>query len=53
MNKNYDTYIETMNGLEVVEEQLTKENRIKRCCYLPLEFVKAVIIGLKMLKKSK
>ena len=53
MNRNYDTYIETINGLEVVEEQIIKGNKIKRCCYLSLEFVKAVIICLKNVKKSK
>ena len=41
MNENYDTYTETINGLEVVEAQVIKDSKIKRCCYLPLEFVKS------------
>ena len=49
MNENYDTYIETINGLEVVEAQVIKDSKVKRCCY----FVKAVIICLKNVKKSK
>ena len=44
MNEKYDTYIETINGLEVIEAQLIKCIRIKRCCYLSLEFVKTVFI---------
>ena len=50
MKETYDTYIETIHGLEVVEEQVIKDSKVKRCCYLSLEFVKAVIICLKMLK---
>ena len=46
MNDNYDAYIETINGLEVVEAQVIKDSKVKRCCYLSLEFVKAVIICL-------
>ena len=53
MKEKYDTYIETINGLEVVEEQVIKDSKVKRCCYLSLEFVKAVIICLKNVKKSK
>ena len=53
MNENYDTYIETINGLEVVEAQVITDSKVKRCCYLSLEFVKAVIICLKNVKKSK
>ena len=41
MNESYDTYIETINGLEVVEAQVIKDSKIKRCCYLSLEFVKS------------
>ena len=50
MNENYDTYIETINGLEVIETQVIKDSKVKRCCYLSLEFVKAVIICLKNVK---
>ena len=50
MNENYDAYIETTNGLEVVEAQVIKDSKVKRCCYLSLEFVKAVFICLKMLR---
>ena len=53
MNENYDAYIETINSLEVVESQVIKDSKVKRCCYLSLEFVKAVIICLKNVKKSK
>ena len=53
MNENYDTYIETINSLEVVESQVLKDSKVKRCCYLSLEFVKAVFICLKDVKKSK
>ena len=53
MNEKYDAYIETINGLEIVEAQVIKDNKVKRCCYLSLEFVKAVIICLKNVKKSK
>ena len=51
MKETYDTYIETIHGLEVVEEQVIKDSKVKRCCYLSLEFVKAVIICLKNVKK--
>ena len=50
MNENYDAYIETINGLEVVEAQVIQDSKVERCCYLSLEFVKAVIICLEMLK---
>ena len=53
MDTKYDTYIETINGLEVIEQQVITDNKIKRCCYLSLEFVKPVIICLKNSKKSK
>ena len=53
MDKNYDIYVETINGLEAIEEQVIKDNKIKRCCYLSLEFVKTVIICLRNHKKSK
>ena len=52
MKENYDTYIETINGLEVVEEQVIKDSKVKRCCYLSLEFVKAVIICLQNCLKN-
>ena len=50
MNESYDTYIETINGLEVVEAQVIKHSKIKRCCYLSLKFVEAVNICLKNVK---
>ena len=53
MNENYDAYIETTNGLEVVEAQVIKDSKVKRCCYLSLLFVKAVFICLNNVKKSK
>ena len=53
MNENYDAYIETISGLEVVEAQVIKDSNVKRCCYLSLGFVKAVFICLKNVKKSK
>ena len=51
MNVNYDTYIETINGLEV-EAQVIKDSRIKRCCFLSFQLVKAAIMCLKNVKKN-
>ena len=30
MNEKYDAYIETINGLEVVEAQVIKDSKVKR-----------------------
>ena len=53
MDTKYDIYIETIEGIEQIEKDLIKDNKIKRCCSLSLEFIKAVLICLKNNKKSK
>ena len=53
MDTKYDTYIETIEGIEQIEKEVIKDNKIKRCCSLSLEFIKAVFICLKNNKKSK
>ena len=53
MDKNYDIYVETINGLEAIEEQVIKDNKVKRCCYLSLEFVKNDFYLFEEYKKSK
>ena len=53
MDTQYDTYFETINGLEAIEQQVITDNKVKRGCYLSLEFVKSVINCLKNIKKSE
>ena len=53
MDTTYETYIKTIDGIEQIEQQVITNNRIKRCCTLSLEFMKAVIICFKHSKKSK
>ena len=53
MDTKCDTYIETIEGIEQIEKELIKDNKVKRCCSFSLEFIKAVLICLKNNKKSK
>ena len=40
MDTNYNAYIETISGLEEIEQQATTDNKSKSCCYLSLAFVR-------------
>ena len=45
-----NTYIETIDEIQKIEEVIIKDSKLKRCCNSSLEIVKTV---LKYLKKSK
>ena len=53
MKSEYDTYIETINEIEQVEEIVMKENKLKRCCISSLELLKVAIRYIKQCKQSK
>ena len=46
----YDTYINTIDVVEQIEEDVLKDSKTKRCCFYSLELIK---IGLEYMKHIK
>ena len=38
-----NSYVETIDGTEQIEEQVIMDNRLQRCCTRSSEFVKAIV----------
>ena len=49
MDSSYSDYIDIIDEVENIEQVITTENKIKKCCYYSLEFIK---LGLQYIKNK-
>ena len=40
MKRSYSDYIDIINEVENIEQVIITDNKIKKCCYYSLEFIK-------------
>ena len=52
METNYSAYIQTIEGIEAVQEEVIKDKRTRRCCILTLEVIKTIIQYFKNAKSK-
>ena len=52
METNYSVYIQTIEGLEDIQEEVIQDKKTRRCCMLTLEIIKTIIQYFKNTKNK-
>ena len=47
MNRSYSDYIDIIDTVENIEQVIITDNKIKKCCYYSLEFIRLGIQNIK------